>query len=261
MPLFITRRMCCIGFVLAAMLAAPAARAQQSPPVLFFAAASLQSALNAIAVDWGRASGKRVIFSYAASSALVRQLAQGAPADLFATADLAWMDEAQAKGLVAQGSRTALLGNRLVLVAAQNDATVLKIEPGFDLAAALGAGHIATGNPGSVPAGRYAQAALMNLGVWDKVSARIAGADNVRAALALVARGEAKFGIVYATDAKSEPKVRIIDIFPEGSHPKIVYPVARVQGSTNPDAAAFLAFLQAPAATRIFEAEGFSVLK
>ena len=140
-------------------------------------------------------------------------------------------------------------------------ASALAIAPGFDLAGAIGDSRLATGNPASVPVGRYAKATLTSLGIWDAIAPRIAGADNVRAALALVARGEARYGIVYRTDAKTEPKVRVVGTFPADSHPPIVYPFALVLGATNPDAGAFLAYLSAPAAVKLFEAEGFTILK
>lgn len=251
------------AFGLAALGAALASgtRAQTAKPdLLTFAAASLQTAFKAIAEAWHNETGKTAAFSFAASSALAKQLEQGAPADIFASADLEWMDFAQKNNLILLATRQSLLGNRLVLIAAQGDQSTIKIEPGFDLAGALGEARLATGNPASVPVGRYAQAALTNLGVWDSVRPKLAGTDNVRTALVLVARGEAKLGIVYATDAKSEPKVRIVDTFPVNTHPPIIYPVAQVKTSHNPLAAAFLAYLRAPAATRIFEAEGFSVL-
>lgn len=251
--------------VLALSLSAPfgtAAAAQQARPVLFFAAASLQTALNAIAADWQRETGKRVTLSYAASSALARQLDQGAPADLFASADLDWMDWAQQRNLIRPETRRILLGNRLVLIEPADVAPVpLPIVPGFALAERLGTARLATGNPQSVPVGRYAQAALTALGVWPAVAPRLAGTDNVRAALALVARGEARYGIVYETDARTEPRVRVVGIFPATSHPPIVYPVARTVASTNPDASAVLDHLSSPAAIRIFQAEGFTILR
>ena len=242
-------------------IALPPARAQEPKPVLFFAAASLQTALNAVAAAWQGETGKKVTFSYAATSALARQIEQGAPADLFASADLEWMDWADQRKLIKPGTRKSLLGNTLVLIAQKDAAIDLKIAPGFALAAALGESRLATGNPQFVPAGKYAQAALTALGVWDQVGPRLAGAENVRAALALVARGEAKLGIVYGTDAKTEPRVRIVDTFPASSHPPIVYPFALTAQSSNPDALAFLAYLSSPAAVRIFEAEGFTILK
>ncbi len=249
----------------AALLAVTAinapARAQQGQPVLFFAAASLQTALNAIATKWQAETGKSVTFSYAASSALGRQMEAGAPADLFASADLEWMDWAEQKKLIKTDSRKTLLGNALVLIAPKDSTASLSIAPGFKLAEAIGDSRLATGNPGSVPVGKYAKTALTNLGVWDKVEPKIAGADSVRAALALVARGEAAFGIVYATDAKVVPRVKVIATFPENTHPPVVYPFALTASSTHPDAPAFLAYLTSPTAKAIFEGEGFTVMK
>ncbi|MCZ8261355.1 MAG: molybdate ABC transporter substrate-binding protein [Beijerinckiaceae bacterium] len=241
-------------------LSAPQAEAER--PILVFAAASLQTALHAIAAEWRKTGGNRVTFSYAASSALARQLEQGAPADLFASADLDWMDWAQQRNLIRPESRKTLLENSLVLIEpTDRPATALRIAPGFTLAEALGDGRLATGNVQSVPVGRYAQQALTRLGVWEAVGPRIAGTENVRAALALVARGEARFGIVYATDAKAEPRVRIVDTFPTGSHAPIHYPFALASGTPHPQAKSFLDYLSSPAAIRIFEAEGFRVLR
>jgi molybdate transport system substrate-binding protein len=233
--------------------------AQEARPVVVFAAASLQTALNAIATEWRKETGKRVTFSFAGSPALARQIEQGAPADVFASADAEWMDWAQERKLIRAETRREFLGNALVLVAARGDAIDLKIATGFALESALRDSRLAMGDPQSVPVGRYARAALQSLGVWKQVSARIAGVDNTRAALALVARGEARLGIVYRTDALAELRVRIVDTFPATSHPPIVYPFALTAPSTNPDAAGFLEFLRTPAATRIFEAEGFGV--
>lgn len=241
-------------------LAAGTALAQQAQPVLVFAAASLQTALNAIGAQWGQETGKSARFSYASSAALVKQIEQGAPADVFASADLEWMDAAQAKALIDPATRKTLLGNRLVLIAAKDDPVTLHLAPGGDLAAALGEGRLATGNPASTPAGKYTREALSALGLWDKVSGRIAGTETVRAALALVARGETRLGIVYATDARAEPGVRVLDTLPESSHAPILYPVARVKGSANPEAQAFLNYLSSPAARKVFEAQGFTVL-
>lgn len=253
-----TRRDIFLGLL--ASCAAPTACAQASAPVLVFAASSLQSALDGVATQWRQTTGRRVIFSYAASSALARQIEQGAPADLFAAADLDWMDHVASRGLLAADSRVNLLGNRLVLIAGHADTSPLRIAPGFDLAGALGEGRLATGNPASVPLGKYARAALTRLEVWDRIAPLVAGTESARAAVALVARGEAKFGIVFATDAKAEPKVRIIDTFPENSHPAVVYPFARLKASTNADAAAFLNHLRSPDARQLFEREGFKVL-
>lgn len=258
--MMLSKRLALLTLAALTMLAGPTV-AQQSRPVVFFAAASLQTALNAAAAEWKAQSGKEVTFSYAASSALAKQLDSGAPADLFASADLEWMDWAQTRKLIKPGSKKVLLGNTLVLVTQKETALDLKISPGFALAAAIGESRLATGNTTSVPVGKYAQAALTKLGVWDAVGPKIAGADNVRAALALVARGEAKLGIVYATDAAAEPKVRVVDTFPADSHPAIRYPFAVTATSANPDATQFLEFLSSPKAEAIFKAQGFTVLK
>jgi molybdate transport system substrate-binding protein len=223
-----------------------------------FAAASLQTALNAAAAEWRRESGANVKFSYASSAALARQIEQGAPADIFASADLDWMEWAQARNLIRAGTRRILLGNELVLIEPADQMTTLAIAPGFALRDALGGSRLAMGDPGSVPAGRYGRAALTALGVWEQVAGRVAGVENVRAALALVARGEARFGLVYRTDALSEPRVRIVGAFPADSHPPILYPFAVVAASTHLQAEAFLAWLASPAAARIFAGEGFT---
>ncbi|MEJ1158431.1 molybdate ABC transporter substrate-binding protein [Prosthecomicrobium sp. N25] len=249
-----------LALVLAMACLQPAA-GQERRPVLVFAAASLQTALQAVAARWTAETGRAVTFSFAASSALARQLDQGAPADLFASADLDWMDWAEKRGLIRKETRRTLLGNSLVLVTRADTPADLTIAPGFPLAAAIGESRLATGIPESVPAGKYAREALTALGVWAEVAPRIAGAENVRAALALVARGEARFGIVYATDARSEPRVRVVGVFPASTHAPIVYPFALTAASANPDAAAFLEYLASPAARPVFEAEGFVVLK
>lgn len=250
------RRLLCLAVL---MLAGAPAAVAQDRGVVVFAAASLQTALNAIGAEWRRETGRPVTFSYAASSALARQIEQGAPADLFASADLQWMDWLQQRGLIKADTRTTLLANSLVLVAAPEVRTSLTIAPGFALAEAIGDSRLATGDPRAVPVGRYAAAALTHLGVWSAVRLKIAGVDNVRAALALVARGEARFGIVYATDARTEPRVSVVGTFPPGSHPPVDYPFALTATSRHPDAAAFLAYLRSAAAIRIFEAEGFTV--
>ena len=237
-----------------------ATAAANGDPVLVFAAASLKTALDEIGKRWTAATGKKVIFSYAASGPLAKQIENGAPADLFAAADVKWMDYAADKKLIVPESRTSLLGNALVLIASKDTVSDLKIAKGFKLAEALGESRLATGDPKSVPAGAYAQAALTSLGVWDVIAPKIAGADNVRGALAFVARGETKFGIVYRSDATSEPRVRVVDTFPSESHPPIVYPFALTSSSKNPAAADFLAFLKTSAAVKVFEGEGFTVL-
>lgn len=249
----------------------PAVRAKDAQPqestatatktVVVFAAASLKNALDRIAKDWEAKEGKKATLSFAASSAFAKQIESGAPADLFISADLKWMDWVAERKLIDEGSRKTLLGNALVLIAPKDGTVDLKIEKGFRLAEALGDGRIAMGEPSSVPAGIYGKAALTSLGVWDEIAPKVAGAENVRVALAYVSRGETPFGIVYATDAKSDPNVKVVDTFPEDSHPPIVYPVALTATSSNPEAKAFLAFLSTADAAKVFEDEGFTVLK
>jgi len=188
---------------------------------------------------------------------LARQVESGAPADVFVSADQDWMDYLQARDLVAAATRVNVAGNELVLVAPADSTLRLKVAPGFGLAAALGeGGRLATGDPASVPVGRYAQAALTRLGVWASVEKRIAATDNVRTALAFVARGEAPLGIVYATDARVEPRVRVVDVFPAASHDPIAYPAAAI-GKPTPDAVAFVRYLVSPTAQAILAKAGF----
>jgi molybdate transport system substrate-binding protein len=226
-----------------------------------FAAASLATALNAIQPIFLKDTGKTVIFSYGSSGVLAKQIEQGAPADVFISADTKWIDYLQKKNLLAKGTRRDLLGNDLVLVEPAGSDTSLKIKLGFDLAKATGDGKIAVCTIASCPAGIYAKDAFTKLGVWSAVEPKLAQANNVRDALALVARGEAKFGVVYKTDAKAEPKVRVVDVFPADSHAPIVYPVALVASSKNAGAAAtFEAFLSSQAAVKILTGQGFKFL-
>ena len=226
--------------------------------MLVFAAASLKTALDAIAADWQAGTGARVTISYAASSTLAKQIENGAPAGLFISADQDWMDYLQSRKLIDPKTRIDLLGNSLVLIAPADSTVTVTLTPGFPLAAMLGDGHLAMADPDAVPAGRYAKAALSALGVWQAVAGRIAAAENVRAALLLVARSEAPLGIVYRTDAAAEPSVRIVAIFPPDSHPPIVYPMA-LTIAPSPEAPAFAAYLRGPAARRVFEAQGFTM--
>src|SRR5262249_54794278 len=198
----------------------------QGKDVVVFAAASLKNALDDAAGQWQRETGKKVVISYAASNNLVKQIEQGAPADIFISADLDWMDYGQQKSLIKPETRANLLGNRIVLIAPRDSTVSLKVEKGFDLAAALKGGRLAMGNVDAVPAGKYGKAGLEKLGAWDGVKDRIAQAESVRAALVLVARGETPLGIVYQTDAASEPGVRIVGTFPDDTHPPIIYPAA-----------------------------------
>lgn len=245
--------------VIGAAASAGVARAQDRP-VLVFAAASLKNALDAVAAAWRKETGKQATISYAASSTLAKQIENAAPAGLFISADEDWMDYLQQRKLIDTGSRIDLLGNKLVLVAPKDSQATTTIAPGFPLAALLGGGKLAMADPNAVPAGKYGKAALTALGVWPSIAGQVAAAENVRAALLLVARGEAPLGIVYQTDAAAEPGVRIVAAFPPDTHPPIVYPMARVAGSQNPDAPALAAYLRGPAARALFEAQGFTVL-
>lgn len=249
-------RLAIAGLVLVAAFSAANALADT---LTVFAAASLKNAIDEIATTWKETGGAPVAASYASSSTLAKQIEQGAPADIFISADQQWMDYLVQKRLVE--APQSLLGNRLALIAPKASATSIDIKPGFDLAGLLGTGRLAVGDPSHVPAGLYAKEALQKLGVWGSVEPKLAPAADVRAALALVSRGEAPLGIVYETDAKIEPSVRILAIFPEGSHAPIVYPVAVVAASKNPDARKFVAYLSAPAAGAIFERYGFRLLK
>jgi molybdate transport system substrate-binding protein len=234
--------------------------AAQDKTITAFAAASMKNALDDINAAFLKATGIKVVTSYAASSALAKQLEQGAPADVFASADLEWMDYSSQKKTIKDDTRVNLLGNRLVLIAPKDSRIgSVAIAQGFDLAKVVGDGRIATGEVSSVPVGKYARSALEKLGVWASVEKRFAMADNVRAALALVARGEAVLGIVYETDAKVEPGVKIVGAFPEGSHPAIVYPVAAT-ATAKPEATAYLNFLRSGAAKAVFETYGFTFL-
>ena len=234
--------------------------AAQGKDVVIFAAASLKNALDDIAGQWQRETGKKAVISYAASNTLIKQIEQRAPADIFISADLDWMDYGQQKNLIKPDSRFNLLGNRLVLIAPKDASVSASIQPGFDLATLLKGGRLAMGNVDAVPAGKYGKAALEKLGVWDSVKDKIAQAESVRAALLFVSRGEAPLGIVYQTDAAADPSVKIVGTFPENTHPPIIYPVALTKESTNPDAQTLLNYLRSPAARAAFERQGFTVL-
>jgi len=226
--------------------------------VTVFGAASLSDALNEIAKNYQQQSGKTVAVSLAASSALAKQIEASGGADIFISADEDWMDYLDKKGLIAHASRKDLLGNRLVLIEGADATGAATIAPHFDLVGALKGGKLSVADPDSVPAGKYGKEALTKLGVWDSVSGNLARAENVRVALAYVARGEAPLGIVYETDAKAEPKVKVAGVFPEDSHAPILYPEALTKDA-KPDAAAFLAYLSSPAARAVFARDGFAV--
>jgi molybdate transport system substrate-binding protein len=239
-------------------LAMPVAAAEK---VTVFAAASLKNALDAANAAWQAESGNETAVSYAASSALAKQIEAAAPADLFISADLAWMDYVAEKKLIKDDTRSNLLGNRIVLVAPKEKAAAVDIKEGFDLAGLVGDGKLAMGAVDSVPAGKYGKAALENLGVWSSVEGKVAGAESVRAALALVSRGEAPYGIVYETDAAADPGVAVVGTFPEESHPPIIYPVAILSESQSPAAAAYLDFLKSEKAAPFFTQHGFTIPK
>ncbi len=243
----------------AVLAAGPPVRAQSNEPTLVFAAASLKNALDAIVDDYAKSTGRAVTVSYAGSSALAKQIEQGAPADIFFSADLDWMEDVASKNLIAADSRVTLLGNDIVLVAPAASDVSIDIAPNFPLAETLGDGKLAMALTASVPAGKYGKASLESLGVWDSVSPKVAEAENVRAALALVSRGEAPLGIVYATDAKADPGVKVVGVFPEDSHPPILYPIA-LTASAKANARAFLDYLTSPAARPRFEEQGFRVV-
>jgi molybdate transport system substrate-binding protein len=227
--------------------------------ITVFAAASLTNVLQDLGDEFTKDSSIPVRFSFAASSALARQIENGSPADMFFSADLEWMDYLQARKLIQPATRHDVLGNQLVLIAPTESKITLKIAPHFALAATLGKGRLATGDPDSVPVGRYAREALTNLGVWDDVSTRLVRAESVRSALAFVARGEAALGIVYATDALIDKNVRVVDAFPADTHSAIIYPIA-LTTAAKPDAAKFLAYIRGPAGDVVFKHYGFKTL-
>lgn len=242
--------------VLAIGLAAPA----MADEVVVFAAASMKTALDAVAADFQTTTGHTVTISYAGSNALAKQIIEGAPADIFISAAVNWMDEVEKAGLVADGSRTDLLGNTLVLIAHGKGAAPVAIAPGFDLAGLLGDNKLAMALVDSVPAGQYGKAALESLGVWPAVEPLVAQSDNVRAALTLVSTGEAPLGIVYASDAAADDNVTVVGTFPADSHPAIVYPAALLTGAADAADRAFFEALSSDAADARFAAEGFAIL-
>lgn len=244
---------------LAAVISLVASPGARGADITVFAAASLADALKPIASAFEAKTGTSVALSFGASSALARQIDASAGADLFISADRDWMDWLDKRGLIDRRTRRDLLGNRLVLIAPAGSAVSLRIAPRCNLAGALGSGRLAVADPQSVPAGKYARSALVSLGLWDAVAGRLAQAENVRVALAYVARAEAPLGVVYATDARAEPRVRIVDVFPDSSHPPIVYPAALTRDA-KAGAQAFLNFLSGARAAAIFSRAGFAVL-
>jgi len=249
----------CLGALLLLVLLPFAASAQ---PTTVFAAASLTDAMNDIGAAWQQAGHAVPRLTYGASSTLARQVEQGAPANLFASADEQWMDYLDQRGLLAPGTRRDLLSNQLVLVVPKDRARQIAIGPGMDLTALLGPdGRIATGDPAHVPVGLYAKQALTKLGLWAQVETRLAPAPDVRSALLLVERGEAPAGIVYATDAAASPGIAVAGVFPEDTHDKITYPFALMKAGDTPEARALLAFMTGPQARAVFDKRGFSPLE
>jgi molybdate transport system substrate-binding protein len=246
-----------LALMLAALFAGAMAHASDRGPVVL-AASSLQGALGEAADAWAARGHARPLLSFAASSALARQAMAGAPADLFVSADEAWMDALARAGRLRGGTRATLAANRLVLIAPAGSKVEIAIRRRFALAAALGSGRLAIADPAAVPAGRYAKAALAHYGVWDSVAPKLAPAENVRAALALVERRAAPLGIVYATDARASRRVRQVALFPASSHPPIRYPVAILKASRHRDAAAFRAFLLSLHGRAILARHGFA---
>ena len=238
-----------------------AAPAQAAEKVTVFAAASLKNALDDITAAWRQETSKDATISYAASSALAKQIESGAPADIFISADLDWMDYVEKKNLIKKDTRTNLLGNRIVLVAPKGNAEPVEIIKGFDLAKLLGDGRLAMGAVDSVPAGKYGKAALESLGVWSSVESKVAGAESVRAALLLVSRGEAPYGIVYQTDAAADKEVKVVGTFPEDSHKPIIYPIAVLSESKNADAVSLFDYIKSDKAVPFFEKQGFTMPK
>jgi molybdate transport system substrate-binding protein len=236
-----------------------AAQAQRGDGITVLAAASLTNVMQEIGKTYQASTGKKVVFSFAGSMILAKQIEASAGADLFISADTESMDYLDQKDLIARGTRTNLLGNALVLIAPKSSKISIRIAPGFGLALALGGGRLALATPDSVPAGRYGKAALTSLGVWDSVKDHLAQGEDVRATLAYVARGEAPLGLVYATDARIEPKVRVVGTFPENTHEAIVYPAALTRDA-KPDAARFLAYLKIAGPRSVLERAGFIVL-
>jgi molybdate transport system substrate-binding protein len=267
---FLSRRLVLVSLACASLIATahaqdarPAATAApqvQGKTLTVFAAASMKNALDEVNAAYAAKTGVKVVASYAASSALAKQLEQGAPADAFISADLDWMDYSAGKKTITPASRVNLLGNKIVLIAPKDSKLGnVTIGQGFDLAKLAGDGKIATGDVKAVPVGKYAKAALEKLGAWQAAEPKFAMAESVRAALALVSRGEANLGIVYETDAKVDSGVKIIGAFPAESHPPIIYPIAAT-ATAKPEAANYLAFLRSDAAKTVFEKYGFTFL-
>ena len=241
-------------------LAACGPNATGPKPLVVLAASSLQEALQAEADAWAKQDHPHPVLSFAASSALARQIESGAPADLFVSADEAWMDAVQKAGALRPGTRHDLLGNSIVLIAPKASAATVDLSSPATIDAAVGNGQLSMADPDAVPAGKYGKAALEHLALWDKLAGKVVRAENVRAALVLVESGEAPLGIVYATDAAASKKVRVVATFPAGSHPPIRYSVAILAASEAPQAASFEQFLRSPRGKAIFAHYGFKPL-
>ena len=245
------------GLTAAVLVLAPIAA--QASSITMFAAASLTDAMNDVGKAYKAATGNDVVFSFAASSVLAKQIEASGGADLFMSADSDWMNYLDKKGLILSPTREDLLGNHLVVVAPAGQTVSLMVNGKFDFAGALKGGKLAVADPASVPAGKYAKASLTQLGAWDAVKGQLAPAENVRAALAYVARGEAPLGIVYTTDAMAEKNVHVVAILPDSTHAPIVYPLAMVKDAKH-EAREFYAFLTSPQAIAIFKKDGFVIL-
>lgn len=239
------------------VLSAAFAAAGQAQHVTIFAAASMKDALDELDARYQKQTGEKSVISYASSATLAKQIENGAPADIFISADLEWMDYLGKRELIRAETRSNLLRNELVLVAPAGSNGSVEIKPAFPLAQLLGGSRLAMADPDSVPAGKYGKASLESLGVWRSVEGKVARAENVRAALAFVSRGEAPYGIVYRTDAVADKGVRIVGVFPANSHPPVIYPVALLRGGKAAGSAKYLAYLKSPAAGEVFRKHGF----
>jgi len=254
------RRVFVIGAIAAAVFITMAPASAQTQDILVFGAASLKNALDDANARYQRKTGGKIVVSYGASSTLAKQLESGAPADIFISADLDWMDYVAQRKLIKPETRANFLGNKLVLIAPGESKVTLTIGPNFPLAQALGGGRLAMADPAFVPAGKYGKASLEALGVWNSVSDKIAPAQDVRTALTYVSRGEAPLGIVYQTDAAADKGVKVVGAFPDGTHPPIIYPMAVTAASNNPGVGAYMSFLKSSEARSAFESQGFVVL-
>lgn len=248
------------SILVATVISAAALPAHADEALTVFAAASLKNALDDANAAWQKETNATVTTSYAASSALAKQIESGAPANIFISADLDWMKYLKEKDLIGTAHERELLGNKLVLITGKLDAEAVDISEKTDFAALIGSEHIALAAVDSVPAGKYAKAAFEKFGQWDALKDKVASAENVRAALLLVSRGEAPYGVVYESDAKADKNVKVVGTFPAGSHPAIIYPIGITKGSSSASAEAYYDYLNSPKAAPFFEAQGFTVL-